>query len=134
MAATVQVTFDCADPLGLGTFWAAVLGYVEQPPPDGFATWDAFLDSVGIPDDDRDSVYAIVDPGGAGPRFLFLRVPEGKVAKNRMHLDVNVGKDRMHAKADELVGLGATRGREFDDTTGHWIVMQDPEGNEFCLQ
>jgi hypothetical protein len=71
MAAPVQVTFDAHDPLTLARFWAAVLGYVDQPPPDGFDSWDAFLDSVGVPADQRDTRWAIVDPDGAGPRFFF---------------------------------------------------------------
>jgi len=49
MAVSVQVTFDAADPAALGRFWGEVLGYVEQPPPDGHATWDAFLDTLGVP-------------------------------------------------------------------------------------
>ena len=66
--------------------------------------------------------------------MFFLKVPEGKTAKNRVHLDVNVGKDVMHAKADELEALGATRVGEYDEPAGHWITMLDPEGNEFCIQ
>ena len=66
---------------------------------------------------------------GKGPRFLFQRVPEGKTAKNRMHLDLRTGLDAV----DRLVGLGATRVREHNDQTGHWVVLLDPEGNEFCV-
>ncbi|GIG23359.1 hypothetical protein Cch01nite_40830 [Cellulomonas chitinilytica] len=142
MAATVQVTFDAADPAALGTFWAELLGYVEQPPPDGYATWDDFLDEKGMPPERRDDGYAVVDPDGAGPRLFFQRVPEGKTAKNRVHLDVQVtaGRPRSeHAelcrsRAGELEALGARRLREFDEpVSGFWIVMVDPEGNEFCL-
>jgi hypothetical protein len=92
------------------------------------------LDSIDVPADERDTMYAVVDPDGNGPRFLFQKVPEGKTAKNRMHLDVNVGKDNMHRRSDELVALGATFVREYEDPSGHWLLMQDPEGNEFCLQ
>jgi hypothetical protein len=134
MATPVQVTFDAADPAGLARFWAVVLGYVEQPPPPGFETWDAFLDSVGVPADQRDTRAAIVDPDGAGPRFFFQKVPEGKTAKNRMHLDVDVGEDHLGAKVSELVALGATELDRFDEWGSSWVVMRDPEGNEFCLQ
>jgi hypothetical protein len=64
---------------------------------------------------------------------FFLKVPEGKTAKNRMHLDVHVDPAELHSRADELVALGATFVAEFDEPEGHWITLRDPEGNEFCL-
>ena len=144
MSVGFQVTFDCADPAGLGKFWATALGYVEQPPPPGFESWDDFLESVAWPEDERDGMYAVVDPDGSRPRLLFQRVPEGKAAKNRMHLDVNVGGGRVvaieerktviQAKVDELVPLGATVLRHAEENGEYWVVLQDPEGNEFCLQ
>jgi hypothetical protein len=144
MSVGFQVTFDCAEPAGLGTFWATALGYVEQPPPPGFDSWDDFLDSIAVPDDERDGMYAVVDPDGDRPRLLFQRVPEGKSAKNRMHLDVNVGGGRdvsieerkpvIQAKIDELVPLGAKVLRHQEENGEYWVVLQDPEGNEFCLQ
>ena len=84
---------------------------------------------------------AIVDPTGVGPRVFIQKVPEPKSAKNRVHLDVRVSTDRtdkdrerMLARADELVAIGATLVRVVDDNfMGYWIVMSDPEGNEFCL-
>ena len=116
----VQVTFDCADPEVLAGFWCEVLGYVFQPPPSGFETWDAALSAWGVPESERDSRAAIV-PGetGSGPRVFFQRVPEGKGAKNRVHLDVRAapgleGDERMAALEDEcgrLVRLGAVRVR-----------------------
>jgi hypothetical protein len=141
----VQVTFDAANPRELGRFWGEVLQYVEQPPPDGHATWDDFLSATGVPQEERDSAYSVVDPDGVGPRLLFQKVPEGKTAKNRVHLDVNVGKglepserpERCRQRASELERLGATQLRVFVDEEGpgsFWIVMADPEGNEFCLQ
>jgi glyoxalase superfamily protein len=140
----VQVTFDAGDPERLGKFWAEVLGYIEQPPPAGFDTWDAFLASVGVPAEERDKAYAIVDPAGRRPRVYLQKVPEGKAAKNRVHLDVNVGAglagvDRRAAvrrRADELVALGAMELREeVDERFGEYcVVMQDIEGNEFCCQ
>ena len=94
MAIPIQVTFDCADPDKLARFWAEALDYILQPPPDGFDSWDAFLESIGVPEDERDTASAVVDPDGQGPRLLFQVVPEGKSAKNRVHLDVNVGGGR----------------------------------------
>jgi hypothetical protein len=140
----VQVTFDCADPGALCLFWAEVLGYQQQPPPPGFDSWDAFLDSVGVPAEQRNDRSAAVPLEGEGPRLFFQRVPEGKTAKNRVHLDVRAapgltGAERMAAleqEAERLVGLGATRVRRFEPGTEFsdgFIVMSDPEGNEFCL-
>jgi hypothetical protein len=143
MAVGFQVTFDAADPEALGRFWATVLGYIEQPPPDGFASWDAFLESIGMPEDQRDTGYAVVDPDGIGPRLFFQKVPEKKASKNRVHLDVNVGGRGLpetellailDGKARELVEAGATEERRMDEDGQYWIVMRDPEGNEFCLQ
>ena len=134
MANPFQVTIDAAGPRALGAFWCEVLGYVEQPPPPGFATWEEALDAAGVDQTDPDRAFAIVDPEGVGPRVFFLKVPEGKTAKNRVHLDVWVGRDVMHARADALAALGAQVVAEFDEPEGHWIAMLDPEGNEFCVQ
>jgi Glyoxalase-like domain len=143
MSVGFQVTFDAADPLQLGRFWAEVLGYVDQPPPAGFDSWDAFLDSIGVPAEQRDGRWAVVDPDGVRPRLLFQKVPEDKIAKNRMHLDVHVGagiadsgerRRTVRARADQLVGLGANELREAEELGEYWIVLQDPEGNEFCVQ
>jgi hypothetical protein len=140
----VQITFDCGDPDGLCRFWAEVLGYQLQPPPPGFDSWDAFLESVGVPPDQRNTRSAALPVDGDGPRLFFQQVPEGKTAKNRVHLDVRaapglVGEERMTALEDEatrLLGLGATRLRRVEPDgamEAGFIVMQDPEGNEFCL-
>jgi hypothetical protein len=142
MTTGFQVSFDAHDPKRLALFWAEVLGYVEQPPPDGFETWDAFLDSINWPADQRDTAYAVVDPGKRLPRLYFQKVPEGKAAKNRVHLDVNVGagmspeqqRIAVRERADALVALGATELRAADENGEFWIVLQDIEGNEFCLQ
>lgn len=133
MGSTIQITFDAASPRALGAFWCEVLGYVEQPPPPGFDSWEAALDAFGIDRSDPDRAFAIVDPDGVGPRLFFLKVPEGKTAKNRVHLDVHVEPERLRERAAELVTLGATRVAEFDEPEGHWITLRDPEGNEFCL-
>jgi len=143
MALDVQVTFDAADPGALAGFWCQVLGYEYDAPPPGFDSWDQALDAWGVPPEQRNDRSACSDPAGAGPRLFFQKVPEGKTAKNRVHLDVRAapglrGDERMaalEARATELVALGATRlARHEPDAMdiGH-IVMQDPEGNEFCL-
>ena len=152
MSRHIQVTFDAHDPRALSTFWRDVLGYVHPAPPgvelpegaDPLAAWDDFLAGVGVPEDQRNSRSAIEDPDGNGPRVFFQQVPEDKVVKNRVHLDVRVapdlqGDERMaalEAECDRLVARGATRLRRVEPQppmeTG-FIVMADPEGNEFCL-
>ncbi len=134
MANRFQITVDAADPRALGAFWCEVLGYIEQPPPDGYDDWETFLAEAGIDLADPNRAFAIVPPDADGPRVFFLKVPEAKSAKNRFHLDVVVGRDVMHERARELEGLGATIVGEFDEPEGHWITMLDPEGNEFCIQ
>lgn len=133
MARPIQITFDAASPRRLAGFWCEVLGYVEQPPPPGFATWEDALDAFGIDRADPDRAFAIVDPDDVGPRVFFLKVPEGKTAKNRVHLDVRVDQSELHSRADALVALGATYVAEYDEPEGHWITLLDPEGNELCL-
>ena len=151
----MQVTFDAHDPRGLSTFWREVLGYVHPAPPGvelesgadadvTMAAWDAFLAAAGVPEDQWNSSSALEDPDGTGPRIFFQQVPEGKTAKNRLHLDVRAapgleGEARMGAferECDRLVALGATRLERFDPEppfSDGFIVMADPEGNEFCL-
>ena len=102
MAREIQVTFDCADPGAQALFWAEALGYVLQPPPPGFDSWDAALDAWGVPPEARNDRSALLDPDGAGPRLFFQKVPEGKTAKDRQHLDVRAapglqGDERMAA-------------------------------------
>jgi hypothetical protein len=136
-----QVTFDCAQPERVARFWCEVLGYVPPPPPEGFATWDAY--NRAQPPEDRDTWFACSDPSGVGPRLYFQRVPEGKAVKNRLHLDVRVGtglvgEERLatlEAECARLIALGAARVRLLaaDEDNESCIVMQDVEGNEFCL-
>jgi hypothetical protein len=141
MALGIQVVFDCADPASLAGFWAEALGYVVQPPPPGYGSWDVFLREQGMAEEDLDRASAIVDPDGHGPRVHFQRVPEGKVAKNRVHLDVRAsagarGEDGRRAAretAEHLKTLGATERYEMEELGVFWITMQDPEGNEFCV-
>ncbi|MFC8228081.1 VOC family protein [Streptomyces sp. NPDC057287] len=137
----VQVTFDCAEPRRVARFWCEALGYVLQPPPEGFGTWDDFDSSQ--PPGDRGSWAVCKDPSGVGPRLYFQRVPEGKTAKNRVHLDVRVGtglvgEERLaalEAECARLLPLGAVRGQLLlaDEDNESCLNMQDVEGNEFCL-
>lgn len=151
MSRHLQITFDAHDPKALSIFWREALDYVHPGPPgvelpagaDPLAAWEEFLDRIGVPPQQR-TMSAIEDPEGHGPRVFFQQVPEGKVAKNRVHLDVRTapglrGEERMAAletECDRLVRLGATRVRRYEPDpplgTG-FIVMTDPEGNEFCL-
>ncbi|KAA1429382.1 VOC family protein [Nocardioides antri] len=152
MSRTFQVTFDAHDPRALSTFWRDALDYVHPPPPgadlpegaDPLAAWDEFLERAGVPEDRRNVASAIEDPDGAGPRVFFQQVPEDKVAKNRVHLDLRAapgleGDERMAAletECERLVALGASRVRRFEPEppmSAGFIVMADPEGNEFCL-
>jgi hypothetical protein len=125
-----QVTFDCVQPVRVARFWCEVLGYVEEVDPD-----EPLLD---------DSPWAAcVDPTGVGPRLFFQRVPEGKVVKNRVHLDIRagaglVGEERLaklNAEGDRLEALGATRFQLqlADEENESCLTMLDIEGNEFCL-
>ncbi len=131
MANHIQITFDAANAPAQAEFWAVALGHIEQPPPEGFDSWEAFADAQNIPADQRDGFGAVVDPDGVGPRILFIKVPEAKTAKNRMHLDIAVADPEAHIKA--LVAAGATRGDDCQEFGASWTVMADPEGNEFCV-
>ena len=134
MAYSVQVTFDAHDPEGLARFWMEALGYVVPPPPGGFSTWDEALDAWGVPADERDRGFAIVDPDGAGPRLYFQKVPEPKTAKNRVHLDLRPTDRTREEEVERVLALGATQvaDRRTPDGGG-WVVLADPEGNEFCI-
>src|SRR5215475_1160267 len=144
MSRQVQVTFDAHDPGALSSFWRDVLGYVYPGPP-GVDPREEVVprgQRVGVPEEQRNTRSAIEDPDGHGPRLFFQQVPEDKVAKNRVHLDVRAapglrGEERMaalEAECDRLVALGATRVRRSEPApplSKGFIVMTDPEGNEF---
>ena len=117
---------DATDPHRLATFWALALGYVAEP---GY--------------DDPDGA-SIIDPDEVGPAIGFLRVPEDKTAKNRMHIDIRVAGEPpwdmaeratlILERVDLLRAAGATVVREwFDDDVLDHVTMHDPEGNEFCV-
>ena len=126
MATKWTIGGDANDPQRLAEFWAAALGYILEP---GY---------------DYPEGASIVDPDGVGPAIGFLRVPEPKTSKNRLHIDIRVaGSDehdaaaiqRMRTKAAELVKLGAVQVREEFWAPGVLanVIMLDPEGNEFCV-
>lgn len=147
-----QVTFDAHDPKTLSIFWRDALGYVHPPPPgaelepgeDPLDAWDAFLERMHVPVERRNDSSALVDPSGSRPRIYFQRVPEGKTAKNRLHLDLRAAADAspeermdaLEAVCARHVAAGATRVRRHEPEPPlslGFIVMQDPEGNEYCL-
>ncbi|MGQ0433721.1 MAG: VOC family protein [Microthrixaceae bacterium] len=107
------LVLDCADPERLAAFWAPALGYVN-------------LGTAG-------SYVALFPNGASGPKLLLQRVAEPKTVKNRMHVDIEVAD--IHAEADRLVALGATRVSEGPcaEHGSTWLLMSDPEGNEFCI-
>lgn len=136
-----NITFDCANPRELSHFWADVFGYPHAAWPDDLK--QQLLDG-GLTEADLENKSVAEDPEGNGPRLFFQRVPEGKSVKNRVHLDVNAApgrrstREERQAEADRLVALGATILVDCDQNWGAWpeqhFVMQDPEGNEFCIQ
>lgn len=144
MSTKWTVTIDCAKPQELAKFWALALGYVEKPPPAGFDSWAAWFTHQGIPEAEWDDGAYLSDPDGSGPTLSFLKVPESKTAKNRLHLDLQVGGGRttpwdirwprVVAAVEKLTAAGATvvREHEMQGKPDH-VEMADPEGNEFCV-
>ncbi|MEW2162967.1 VOC family protein [Streptomyces sp. NPDC007084] len=143
-----KLVIDAADPHAQADFWSAALGYtaednsalIEQLLTLGAlpaeATVDfhgrpAFRDLIAVrhPDDPYDTERGT----GLGRRILFQRVPEPKTGKNRLHLDLHPGEGRRDDEVERLSGLGAKVLREVREPSGAWVVMTDPEGNEFCV-
>jgi catechol 2,3-dioxygenase-like lactoylglutathione lyase family enzyme len=113
MTATLYaVTFDCADAAALAGFWAGVLGRpVDDGATPGFA-------SIGLGENSR-------------PHWMFVQVPEGKTAKNRMHADLIIDVADLAAETERLLGLGAVKLAEHEDDGTRWVTLADPDGNEF---
>lgn len=120
-----HVTFDCANAAQLASFWSAALGRpVDEGASIHFASigYPGYLEAPGA------------RPPTEGPAWLFVQVPEGKSAKNRMHVDVEVDSESdRETEVQRLIGLGAERTADHDAWGHQWIVMRDPEGNEFCV-
>lgn len=125
MARIQDLVFDCAHPASLARFWAAVLDDYQVAPYD--AAELERLRSEGIHDPEDDPNVVVEAGPGVTPRLDFQRVPEGKVVKNRVHLDLRC--DDVDAELARLVSLGA----RVLAPQEHWIVLADPEDNEFCL-
>jgi hypothetical protein len=140
-----QLTIDANDPALLARFWSRALGYRPEPPEETGTTWWAhYRRRLGGDQAFEDRLF---DPAGHGPALWFQQVPESKAGKNRLHLDLYpTGRDDalpqerrveiVEATVAELVGLGASverRTRDDDpDDPVFFVVMHDPEGNEFC--
>jgi hypothetical protein len=132
----VQVVFDCADPEKVAAFWAAALDLKLD-----WSWADAetveYMRSNGLPDSEFGSRSAASDPAGVKPRMFFQRVPEGRTVKNRVHVDVKAPEGEVEAEVERLVGLGATVVLRYEGDYGPFhevhFVMQDVEGNEFCV-
>ena len=114
-----NITVDCADPYRLAGFWSAVTGYGEDP------------DDPNAP---SDLEAVLLGPDGQ-PNLLFIRVPEGKAVKNRVHLDLVPTDQTRDQEVARLVSLGATMVADHRRNDGSgWVVLADPEGNEFCVE
>lgn len=111
------ITFDCANAADLARFWSAALDRELDPAPDDQAEYFA---SMGV-----------ANPEAGRPAMMFIQVPEGKTAKNRVHLDLDAS-DR-EAEVERLTGLGATVIHDRDEWGTRWTTLADPEGNEFCV-
>ncbi len=94
-AADIQVVIDWTDPRRLAEFWTEALGYVMQPPPPGFDSWENFADQIGLPSKNRDGFAAAVDPEGVKPRILFQKVPKTN-GQERVHLDIDSIQSASH--------------------------------------
>ncbi|MGI8625451.1 MAG: VOC family protein [Geodermatophilaceae bacterium] len=142
------VTFDCADPHRQATFWAAALDWQVEDNSNliaglqqaGHVGADDVIDVGGVAS--WKAAAAVRDPGdpvdersgmGSGGRLLFQVVPESKTAKNRVHLDIRAGADSSASKIEQLTGLGATVIGTGEQGGRGWVVLADPEGNEFCV-
>lgn len=144
MVQVLGLTFDCSDANAQARFWAVALGYVPAPPPPGWESWESWLVDLQVPREERNDGASLVDPAGVGPGISFLKVPEPKTAKNRLHLDLKVSggrkvdqeirRARIMAKVDEVVAAGASIQAEhvLGEHLDH-VVLLDPEGNEFCV-
>jgi catechol-2,3-dioxygenase len=108
-----ELVIDSCEPRSLARFWAEVLGYEIY--------------------EEEYELASIEDPTGLGPAICFQRVPEAKQVKNRVHLDLNVGEADLEPVVARLLELGATKVDQSEHPDRSWVVLADPEGNEFCV-
>jgi predicted enzyme related to lactoylglutathione lyase len=108
-----ELVIDCNDPRRVADFWKEVLGYQET--------------------DDSDGFIEIAEAPGVMPTLLFAPVPEGKQTKNRLHIDVSPRDREQDEEVERIVALGATRADVGQASDVSWVVLADPEGNEFCV-
>jgi hypothetical protein len=144
-----KLVVDALDPHAQADFWSAALHYEVE---DNSALVERLLGAGALPGEatvehhgrpafrDLIAVRHPEDPfdkgsgTGLGRRLLFQRVPETKTVKNRIHLDLHPGEGLRAREVARLTALGASVLREVDEPSGAWVVMADPEGNEFCVQ
>ena len=142
-----QLTIDCDDPHAQAAFWAAALGYLIE---DVHDLVEAVI-AAGYAERDRDTIDIdgrrawrtvtgikhpadVEGPRGTGRRILFVAVPDRASGRNKLHLDLNVGRERIDAEVARLAGLGATERCRIDEPGAFHTTMADPEGNLFCVQ
>jgi hypothetical protein len=111
-----ELVIDCHDHVLVGTFWSRVLGYAITGQSDGPQYYQVELQG----------------PDGAGPTILVDRTPDQKVCKNRLHIDVNPTDRSQEEEVERILALGATRA-DIGQGEQSWVVLADPEGNEFCV-
>ena len=137
MSRRFGVTIDCLHPVALAQFWCDLLGYVEEPAPAGYPSWQEYDAANGVTAAEAESGCTIIDPGGHGPRLYFQQVPESKQGKNRVHLDIVVSGRQLWTDvttaAEQTVARGASVIRKSNNPEDRFIVLVDPEVNEFCL-
>jgi hypothetical protein len=139
MATKVQITFDAHDAVALASWWANLLGYEVEDHHDlvvGLLEQGVVTEEQVSRLDGRFGFAGVAtarDPEGEAPRLYVQEVPEDKVAKNRLHLDVPIGDEPLEHAVERVVGTGATLVEYREHPGERWAVMQDPEGNEFCL-
>ncbi|MFA7763304.1 VOC family protein [Streptomyces sp. NPDC048723] len=114
-----HITFDALDPYRVAEFWSAVTGFTMHP------------------DDVEGDDEIMLEPGRPGvPGLLFIRVPDAKSVKNRVHLDIQPPTGTRDETVERLIGLGAklVDDRRDADGVAGWVVLADPEGNELCIE
>ena len=138
MQRRIDLTWDCADAEVMAAFWKLALGYIDAPAPKPFRSRGEWLASHDVPEEEWHTGAWLCDPTGVGSDLSILTVPEAKVAKNRLHIDIRVNCEgglnerwrQLTAQVNVLVEAG---GRVLQEYLNDHVVMADPEGNEFCV-